>query len=106
MLLETSESDMPEFLLTELLRNFHAQGILHAINGIIVGKPSIKNKYESYKEVYRKVIAEEANLPGLPILYNVNVGHAYPIGLFPLGLTYEINCENKTLTLMEPATLS
>ncbi len=106
MLLETSESDMPEFLLTELLRNFHAQGILHAIKGIIVGKPSVKNKYESYKEVYRKVIAEEAGLPDLPILYNVNVGHAYPIGLFPLGLTYEINCENKTLTLMEPATLS
>ncbi len=105
MLIETSESDMPEFLLTELLRNFHAQGILHAINGIIVGKPSIKNKYESYKEVYRKVIAEEAGLPDLPILYNVNVGHAYPIGLFPLGLTYELNCENKTLTLMEPATL-
>ncbi len=40
----------------------------------------------------------------LPILYNVNVGHAYPIGVFPLGLTYEIDCEKKTLRLLEPAT--
>jgi len=35
----------------------------------------------------------------------VNVGHAYPIGLFPLGLTYEIDCDNKTLRLLEPATI-
>lgn len=103
LLIETSECDMPDMVLGWLLRNLHAQGILHAIRGIIVGKPAFESKLESYKEVYRKVVGFEAGLPELPILYNVNVGHAYPTGVFPLGLTYEIDCDNKTLTLMEPA---
>ena len=54
--------------------------------------------------MYNKVVAYEADRPDLPILYNVNVGHAYPIGVFPLGLEYEIDCDNKTLALLEAAT--
>ena len=105
LLLETSEVDMHEVMLSWFLRNLHAQGILHVIKGIVVGKPAYENKLEKYKEVYKQIIGFEANLPDLPILYNVNVGHAYPIGVFPLGLKYEIDCDNKTLTLIESATL-
>ena len=104
LLLETSEENMAEHWLTWFLRGLHAQGVLHAIRGIVVGKPAFPDKLETYKEVYRQVVGFEAGLPDLPILYNVNVGHAYPIGLFPLGLEYEIDCDAKTLTLLEPAT--
>lgn len=104
LLIETSESNMDAQLLCELLRNLQAQGILDVIEGIVVGKPGYREKYEPYKEVYNKVVAYEADRPDLPILYNVNVGHAYPIGVFPLGLEYEIDCDNKTLALLEAAT--
>ena len=104
LLIETSEVNMHEIVLSWFLRNLHAQGILHVIKGIIVGKPAFKEKYDVYKSVYKQVVGFEANLPDLPILYNVNVGHAYPIGVFPLGLKYEIDCVHKTLTLLEPAT--
>lgn len=104
LLLETSEEDMPPDVLCWLLRNLQAQGILAVLNGIIVGKPAFRDKYEAYKEVFRQVVGFEAGREDLPILYNVNVGHAYPIGVFPLGLPYEIDCEKKTLTLLEPAT--
>ena len=104
LLIETSEADMPERVLCWVLRNLHAQGVLDVIKGIIVGKPAVEEKLDSYKEVYKQVVGFEANLPNLPILYNVNVGHAYPIGVFPLGLKYEIDCDNKTLTLLEGAT--
>ena len=103
-LIETSEVDMHEMVLSWFLRNLHAQGILHAINGIIVGKPAVEEKPEKYKAVYKQIVGFEANLQDHPILYNVNVGHAYPIGVFPLGLPYEIDCDNKTLTLLESAT--
>ena len=92
-------------MLSKLLRNFYIQGILDVISGIVVGKPAFKDKYDSYKDVYRRIVAFEANRPDLPILYNVNVGHSYPIGIFPLGLKYQINCEQKTFKLLEPATL-
>ena len=104
LLIETSEVDMPEMVLEWFLRNLHAQGILHVLKGIVVGKPAVEDKMETYKKVYKQVVGFEAGLPDLPILYNVNVGHAYPIGVFPLGLSYEIDCDKKTLTLLEKAT--
>ena len=104
LLLETSEMDMPADVLAWFLRNLQAQGILDVIHGIVVGKPAFRDKYEPYKAALRQVVGFEAGRPDLPILYNVNVGHAYPIGVFPLGLTYEIDCDRKTLTLLEPAT--
>lgn len=105
LLLETSEGNMSPEMLSWFLRNLHAQGILHVLKGILVGKPAFREREEAYKAVYRQVVGFEANLPELPILWNVNAGHAYPIGLFALGLPYEIDCEAKTLRLMEPATI-
>lgn len=104
LLLETSEVDMPDDLLRWYLRGLNAQGILSRVNGIVFGKPAAEDKFDSYKEVLRLVVGFEAGRPELPILYNVNVGHSYPIGVFPLGLRYEIDCEQKRLTLLEPAT--
>ena len=105
LLLETSEEDMPDDLLRWNLRGLQAQGILSRVSGIVFGKPAAEDKFESYKEVLRQVVGFEAGRPELPILYNVNVGHSYPIGLFPLGLRYEIDCDEKRLTLLEPAAL-
>lgn len=104
LLLETSEDDPGPVVLSWYLRNLAAQGIFDVIHGIIVGKPAMPDKYEAYQDIYRQVVGFEAKRPDLPILYNVNVGHAYPIGLFGIGLEYEIDCQKKTLTLLEPAT--
>lgn len=104
LLIETSECNMDPILLSWFLRGMAAQGIFDRIHGVIVGKPAYEDKYEPYKEVLKQIIGFEAGRPDLPILCNVNVGHAYPIGVFPLGLRYEIDCEKKTLRLLEPAT--
>lgn len=104
LFLETSEMNMPDFELCWLLRGFQAQGIFDVIKGIIVGKPAVEDKYEKYKEVLKKVVCVEANRPDLPIIYNVNFGHAEPIGILPIGVKCEIDCDNKKITLLEPAT--
>lgn len=104
MFLETSEMDMPEYNLTWILRNFAAQGIFDVIKGIIVGKPTRRTKYETYKDVYKRVIGVEAGHPELPILYNANFGHALPIAVIPYGIKCRLDMENKTFTLLEPAT--
>ena len=104
MFLETSEENMPDHVLCWILRNLQAQGIFDVINGIIVGKPASLDYYDSYKQVYKQVIGVEANHPSLPIIYNVNFGHAEPIGIIPIGAKCELDCDNKTITLLEPAT--
>ncbi len=50
-----------------------AQGILNAINGIIVGKPKDETYYEEYKKAISQVIVEEEHLTELPIIYKGNV---------------------------------
>ena len=104
MFLETSEDDMSCDYLTWILRNLSAQGIFDVINGIILGKPARRSKYEPYKEVFRRVVGGEAGHPDLPILCNVNFGHAEPIGVLPIGVRCRLDADRRTLTLLESAT--
>ena len=104
LLLETFDDKIPLAMVSCVLRNLEAQGIYDVIKGIIVGKHPYEDEIEDYKACYRKIIVEEGGHTNLPIIYNVNAGHAEPIGVFPLGLKYELDCNNKTITLLEPAT--
>ena len=103
LLLETSEDKPSPSLLTYYLRNLGAQGILNEIKGIVVGKPQGEEYYEEYKEVYIKVM-KEFNCDNLPIIYNVNVGHASPIGILPIGTNIKIDFDNKKIFLDESPT--
>lgn len=104
LFIETSDSDMSESDMIAILRNLQAQGIFDVIKGIIVGKPAIKDKYEVYKKVLKQVVGCEANKPDLPIIYNVNFGHAEPIGIIPYGAMCQLDCDKKTITMLESAT--
>ena len=104
MFLETSEEDMSAEYVTWYLRNFAAQGLFDVIRGIIVGKPARRSKYEPYKQAFRTVVGKEAGHPELPILFNVNFGHAEPIGIIPYGVKCRLDADARTLTLLEPAT--
>ena len=104
LLLETSEVDLSPELLTWYLRGLAAQGIFDAVRGILVGRPARRSRWEDYKAAYRRVIGLECGRPDLPILGNVNFGHAEPIGVFPLGVRARLDTEAKTITLLESAT--
>ena len=104
LLIETSEEKPSPDLLTYYLRNLGAQGILNVIQGILVGKPQAETYYEEYKEVFKKVL-KEYHLENLPVLYNINIGHAMPIGIIPLGSQVQVDFTNKAIILMESPTL-
>lgn len=100
LIIETSESlPTPEHLKWTLL-NLGAQGILNKINGIIVGRPKDGKFYDEYKDVYRQVL-KAYDKEDLPVLYNCHFGHAWLWNILPLGCKIEIDCENKSLTLIE-----
>ena len=44
------------------------------VNGVLVGKPQDEAYYQEYKDILIRVIDNEE----LPIVYNVNFGHAMP----------------------------
>ena len=103
LLLETSEDKPSPELVTYYLRNLGAQGLFDVIKGIIVGKPQEEKYYDGYKEVYKKVM-KEFHKEDLPIMYNINIGHAYPIGIIPLGIDFKIDYTNKKINILESAT--
>ncbi len=104
LLLETSEEKIPPRYVLWYMRNLAAQGILNNIQGIIIGKPQDEKYYEEYKEIYLKILKEN-NREDLPIIYNVNIGHAFGTGILPLGVEYEIDLDNITIKLAESATI-
>ena len=82
------------------LRNYGTQGILQQAKGIIFGKPQNEKYYEEYKESIR-VIMKELSLENLPVLYNLNFGHTEPKFVLPYGAKAEINCENRTFSILD-----
>lgn len=97
---ETSE-DMPEPSYMEYwLRNYGSQGILQKVKAIIFGKPYQEKYYEEYKASIMKIISE-LGLLDLPIVYNMTFGHNQPMTCLPYGAMAEIDCGNKTFTILE-----
>ena len=104
LMLETSEDKPSPTFVKYALRNLAAMGILSVVSAIIVGKPQGEVYYDEYKRVFIDVVAVEEGLTRLPIICNFNLGHAAPIGVFPLGVTSLLDCRSLTLTLAESAT--
>ncbi|SFC40510.1 Muramoyltetrapeptide carboxypeptidase LdcA (peptidoglycan recycling) [Clostridium uliginosum] len=97
LFLETcEEKPKPEKFEKELLTLKNA-GIFDVISGIIVGKPQDEQYYEQYKEIYCKTIENK----DLPIIYNVNFGHAQPKCIIPYGIETEVDLDKKVITLKE-----
>lgn len=105
LFVETSEDRPSPDFVKWTFRNLAAQGILKVINGIIVGKPQGEKYYEEYKAAITQVVVNEENLENLPIFYNVNFGHAKPIGIIPYGVEVKLDCENKSIVLLECPTV-
>lgn len=82
LFLETSESKpTPEKLRKELFE-IKKRGVFDRVRGIIIGKPQDEMYYEEYKQVYIEVVDNES----LPIMYNLNFGHAYPRTILGYGM--------------------
>lgn len=51
------------------------------------------------KSVLKNLVAEFR--PELPVIYNVNFGHASPINIIPYGVECELDCDNKKIVIVE-----
>ena len=93
---ETSEIMPTPECLEEFLIALKNEKVFDSINGIIVGKPLNEQYYEEYKSVWKKVVDNKK----LPILYNVNFGHAAPRAILPYGAKAHVDAEKQEITLL------
>lgn len=64
-----------------MLQALKETGIFEVISGLLVGKPMDETFYDDYKEALLNIIDNN-----IPIIYNLNVGHAAPRAIVPFGV--------------------
>jgi len=103
---ETSEDKPPISLVKYFIRNYGSMGVLSDAKAILFGRArdySDDEKIELEKMLVQIVAGEFGN-SGMPIVTNVDFGHTEPQLVMPLGVRVGIDCQAKTITMLEPAT--
>lgn len=97
LFIETCEELPTPDLFRQQLLKLSEIGILSNVKGILVGKPQNKKYFEEYQSELLKVTEKYQT----PILYNVNIGHAYPHTALPYGALAQIDFEKPSFTILE-----
>jgi len=95
---ETSEEQPSPKKLRRMLDTLDQAGVFGAVAGVVVGKPQDETFYEEYKKEWLEVTEPY----DLPILYNINVGHAVPRCILPYGGSVNVDFNSARIFLDEP----
>ena len=97
LLLESSEERMSPAQYRRALEYLKGAGVFGAVAGVLVGKP-MNREYESE---YKRLLVEVVDDPALPIVCNLNIGHAQPRCILPLGVTAHVDAEAQLIRFEE-----
>ena len=106
LFLETSEVMPSPTYVTWWMRNYAAQGILHRLSGILVGRPygpTTEAEFHAYDAAVMRVVHDEEGLTELPVVTRMDFGHTDPVFTLPIGRTGVIDCERRTFSIPESA---
>ena len=84
-------------LYRESLEYLKARGVFDAVSGVLAGKPMDETYAAEYKELLKEVIAK----PELPIVFNINIGHAMPRCIMPFGVEATVDTGKQVIRFME-----
>ncbi len=93
LLLETSEDRPSPERYRQMLEKLQSTGIFSVVNGVLCGKPIGKEHQTEYHRIIKEVVAD----PNLPIVANVNIGHATPRCILPFGIDAEVNADEQVI---------
>ena len=94
LLLESSEEQPTPEKYRHMIEALKNTGIFDVIHGILVGKPMD----EMYTKEYQEILIDVVNNPNLPIVWNLNVGHATPRAIVPFGVMARVDVEKQKIS--------
>ena len=97
ILLESSEEKPTPEQYRKSLEYLKARGVFDAVNGVLAGKPMD----ETYAEEYKQLLKEVIDKPELPIVFNINIGHAMPRCIMPFGVEATVDTEKQIIRFAE-----
>lgn len=97
LLLESSEEKPSPEKYQQLLEYLKERGVFEAVSGVLVGKPMD----ETYAQEYRQLLVQVINKPDLPVVFNLNIGHAMPRCIIPFGIEAVVDVDNQIIKFTE-----
>jgi muramoyltetrapeptide carboxypeptidase LdcA involved in peptidoglycan recycling len=95
---ETSEEKPAPQKLRRMLSALEKAGVFAGTSAVLVGKPQDEQFYEDYKAIWLEVTEAYK----LPIMYNLNFGHAAPRCILPYGGKVKVDFDQIKVQLLEP----
>ncbi|WP_408641283.1 hypothetical protein [Schaalia meyeri] len=93
LLLESSEEKPSPEKYRQALEHLKERGVFEAVSGVLVGKPMDG----AYAEEYRQALAQVIDRPDLPVVFNLNVGHAMPRCIIPFGVEAVVDADKQII---------
>ena len=93
LLLESSEEKPTPEKYKEALEYLKGTGVFDAVSGVLAGKPMD----ETYAEEYKQLLTGVIDRPELPIVFNLNIGHAMPRCIMPFGVDAVVDAEKQVI---------
>ncbi|MBR4655323.1 MAG: LD-carboxypeptidase [Oscillospiraceae bacterium] len=97
LLLESSEEKPSPELYRRSLEYLKEAGVFEAVSGVLAGKPMD----ETYAEEYRQLLPEVIDRPELPVVFNLNIGHAKPRCILPFGVEALVDAGKQVIRFIE-----
>ena len=93
MLLESSEEKPTPEKYRQALVYLKETGAFDSVSGVLAGKPMD----ETYAEEYKQLLVEVIDRPDIPIVFNLNIGHAMPRCIMPFGVNALVDAEKQLI---------
>lgn len=93
LLIESSEEKMPPEKYRKAISALKKTGIFGVLSGVLIGKPMDETYENEYKNILKEVISD----PSLPIVANINIGHAQPRCIIPFGVKATVDAIKQTI---------
>ena len=88
---------MPPEKYRKALEYLRGAGVFDAVSGVLAGKPMD----EAYAREYEQLLADVIGNPRLPVVCNINIGHASPRCIIPLGIEASVDAEKQIIRFDE-----
>ena len=93
LMLESSEEKMSPEKYRKAVMALKETGIFDVISGILIGKPMDG----TYEQEYKQILVDIIDHPSLPIVCNINIGHAQPRCIIPFGVKATVDIDHQVI---------
>ena len=93
LLLESSEEKPAPDTYRQALLYLKEAGVFDQVSGVLAGKPMD----ETYAQEYKQALVSVIDKPELPIVFNLNIGHAMPRCILPFGVDAVVDADKQII---------